>query len=711
MTNNVLVTASAARALMNDRSSSLQFPFYSGESGIFIRVDGNASSPPALLTRDDKNGARFAVIDAEQFTKLPPKTASDAFARIARVVEHIEKKLVRLPESYSAYHYNALLSFFAVPRSIGDSRWITCRNHAEGCVYFLEMTASKHHINLEDYTIPQTSSYRKYIDSLIAESELQTDEGHGNVFVEQYDFSAIGGRAISSSRCLEEWQDDILTTGQKAIMAESSDCSMRIVGPAGSGKTLALCLKALKGIREDKGRRDRRVLFATHSWAMAERIDDALISLNGGAQVDEVTVMPLVNILRDIMGESHLNEVTLLGDDSEAGRRMQFELLTSLIESFPKGDRAVLEGEGLSEHIRKALDPIEKKTDKADLVENLYYELNCFLLPKGLIPGDKSKERDYLNQSRTGDLPPFPSRGDRMFVLHMYRGFLAHLAERNCITIEQFVSDALRMLETFSWRLRRETEGYDRIFVDELQYFDAQERLVLSLLASAPDSATIITAEDPTQGLFSTISEHWRGGVSTRTENKYISLDGMHRFTPAIMAFVKHLYMQFPLNAQPIQSGEEAHNIDNIPEVVAYASRDEGIDAVKQLIQTTYNSLGSEERLAVIGIDTECKEIADALRALGINSMYIESLEDTERLQHARRSVVVGDWRFLGGTQFTHVIVLSSNLNPAGGGFVRIRRLNALYVASSRASQRLVLVVMGNTPQEVADALEKGLLK
>ena len=79
-------------------------------------------------------------------------------------------------------------------------------------------------------------------------------------------------------------------------------------------------------------------------------------------------------------------------------------------------------------------------------------------------------------------MPPFTTIADRAFVISIYRGFIENLIDRSAITTDQFVLDSIRVLETFTWRMRKETEGYDYIFVDELQLFDPQERSALELL-------------------------------------------------------------------------------------------------------------------------------------------------------------------------------------------------------------------------------------
>ena len=94
----------------------------------------------------------------------------------------------------------------------------------------------------------------------------------------------------------------------------------------------------------------------------------------------------------------------------------------------------------------------------------------------------------------------------------------------------------------------------------------------------------------------------------------------------------------------------------------------------------------------------------------GQNVVEVLSLDDVDKLSYSRRSVVVGEWQFLGGTQFSHVIVVASHGSRANSTFARVRELTALYVAASRAARWLCLVIGGDVHPEVQNAVDEGVL-
>lgn len=702
----IAITEGAAEVLASSAANLSTPPFMANDSDEvnYQDVDGHG----VIWSAKDKVGCRFSLLPVSELKEFPGSTnPTEVFARILRIIRATAKFPIRLPISWSEYHFRSLISFFALPRAVERVRWIVEIDDAQKAVKFLGVTTPSKPQELEKFTIPTTPNLREQVDAVVSTvSDSPREKGTG--FVDRVDFVAIGSAAISKSLTFENWIS-LLKPSQQEVLNIASDNSIRIVGPAGSGKTLTLCLRALSQVKAaERNGQHIRVLFATHSWAMAERIDDTLTGLNAGQPVSSITVYPFLQILNEIVGGSILRGLRLLGDDSTDGRRLQISYLSESLSAVGITDRAILRAQGLSTICANALE--ESGSDRAEVVENLYEEINGVLLAEGLIPGDRRKEEEYLSRIRADDLPPFPLRGDRAMVLLVYRDFLSRLREREFITTDQLVSDATKVLETFTWGVKRESEGFDLILIDELQLFDAQERFALALLASSPDETAFVTAEDPSQGLFSSISPAWQKDVPSRKARLQVELAAPLRFTPGILSFVYHLYLAFPLNAHAL-SIEALDSQEGRPHVVLEASVEGAVQRVCEFVKTVAAQLTATSRLAVISIDGSAASIASSLRMAGMsNTVEILSLDDVDKLSYVRRSVVVGEWQFLGGTQFTHVIVVGVHGVAGKSTFMRVRELTALYVACSRAAQWLCLVLAGDAHPQVSQAIEDGLL-
>jgi hypothetical protein len=702
----IAVTEGAAEMLASYADGLSVPPFIAnGINGINLRKVGEHG---IVWSTKDKIGCRFALLPISELGKFGVGTdPTEVFARIFRTIRSTAKFPIRLPISWSEYHFKSLISFFALPRTVDRVRWIAEIDDAQKSVNFFELTTPNKLQELEKFVTPSTPNLRKFIDEAVT-TESEVLSGRNSGFVDRVDFDAIGSAAISKSLTFEEWMDQ-LKPGQREVLDIAPGSSVRIVGPAGSGKTLMLCMRAIAQVRkaEDAGQ-PIRVLFATHSWAMAERIDDTLIGLNAGQPVLSITVYPFLQILNEIVGGSILRGLRLLGDDSTDGRRLQIGYLSDSLAAVGVADQAILRAQGLSPACSSAL--TQGGPTRAEVVENIYEEINGVLLAEGLVPGDRRKEEEYLSRVRADDLPPFPLRGDRAMVLLIYRDFLYRLREREFITTDQLVSDATKVLETFSWGVKRESEGFDLILIDELQLFDAQERFAVALLASSAEETAFVTAEDPSQGLFSSISPAWQKDVPSKKTRHQIEFTAPLRFTPGILSFIYRLYLAFPLNAHAL-SIEALESHEGRPYVMREVSDESAVRVSCELARTVVSQLSTASRLAVISVDGAAAKIATSLRESGVNNVVeVLSLDDVDKLSYSRRAVVVGEWQFLGGTQFSHVIVVGTHGVAGKSTFMRVRELTALYVACSRAARWLSLILAGDVHPEVLGAIEEGLL-
>lgn len=404
----VAITEGAAETLASHADTLSSPPFLASSDEISFReVEGRG----VIWGANDKAGCHFALLPVTELGRFPEGTdPKEVFARILRMIRATAKFPIRLPVSWSEYHFKSLVAFFALPRTVDNVRWIAEIDDSQKSVKFLALTTPGKHQELERFVAPTVPNLRAQVDvevNTVAAPAPERESG----FVDRVDFDTIGSAAISKSLTFEQWINE-LNPNQREVL-DTSPASVRIVGPAGSGKTLTLCMRALAQVRA-AGREGKsmRVLFATHSWAMAERVDDTLIGLNAGQPVASITVYPLLQVLNEIVGGSILRGLRLLGDDSTDGRRLQIDYLFESLTTIGASDRAILRAQGLSPACASALE--DDGPVRAEVVENIYEEINGVLLAEGLIPGDRRKEEEYLSRARADDLPPFPLRGDPM---------------------------------------------------------------------------------------------------------------------------------------------------------------------------------------------------------------------------------------------------------------------------------------------------------
>jgi hypothetical protein len=335
---------------------------------------------------------------------------------------------------------------------------------------------------------------------------------------------------------------------------------------------------------------------------------------------------------------------------------------------------------------------------------NVYEEISGVLTASGVSPDDHEAIQEYLKATREDWMPPFDTMNDRAFVVSVYKAFMLELLDRGAITTDQFVIDSIRVLETFAWRMRKETEGYDYIFADELQLFDPQERTSLELLGRSRLGIPFITAEDPAQGVFSALNSR-----RARIDNEPLYLEVVHRFNEQIFQFISFIYQKFPLNALPLRI-DAARGTGARPELLVYEDEYKAIKGAAHLVSDIQASCDTEDRVCVATLGDVDADIAAELEKLKLNVTKLDSFDDVERLAYSKRSTVVAPWQFIGGTQFSHVIVLALNMGEPNSQFSRLREMVAVYLACSRATERLTIVSAGYLPNVIAEAADAQLI-
>ena len=558
-----------------------------------------------IVTGRERANFKYAMLDADEFRKVPTESMRDALPRIDRALKATARFPLRFPPSWSEFHAGNKVAFFALPReSHAGLRWIAQYDSTDERLLFRKITTTGAEIALKVYSEPLPKSVRAQLQDHIDKLRTSKDseESRPSALIETFDFDVVGAEAISGVRTFEEWRPK-LKGGQLSLLELPPLASARIIGPAGSGKTLALCLRALdESRRANQDGRRIKLLFATHSWAMAERVDRTIAALNGHTGATDIVVLPLIQALKQALSDTYAGATSVLGDDSTEGRQLQRELVSDVIAGMGAVEVEVFSRHGLSSEIVEKLNA--GGSNREELIEDLCEEFTGVLLAENVMPGDRDAEERYLKAERSDEMPPFRTRGDRMFALSAYRGYLLSLREWGAITTDQLVNDSIRVLETFSWSVRRDVEGFDAIFVDELQLFDAQERLAVTLLTRNPSSATFVTAEDPSQGVFSAVSAAWRRELPARNESTELQLSTVHRFNGKILEFIRHLYLSFPLNANSVtveQSNGKESGSEPILHVLSDGSAVDAavIASAKKSLQT----LGKGERLAIIALD------------------------------------------------------------------------------------------------------------
>lgn len=656
----------------------------------------------AYATGREHSGEYRALVSIASLEQLQGETDT-IYARIARVLKAADSPPVHLPRSWSEFHFKNRLAFFAVGEDEGSQRWLVDIDSGARVVRFLEISDSKRRVQLQDWPPPSTpdvSGYQEWVEVISKEVERKAE---GRSFSEQVDLKTIGSEAVVQGYSYEYWLT-LLKPEQLQIVNLPLDASIRVVGPAGSGKTLTLCMRAMRLSREESvigGR--KKILIVTHSWAMTERIDGILLALNDGRSSQNISVLPLLYILQYHSGSVGQVANSVLGEDSADGQRRVIELLDRFLVDVESKVTASARA-AMSPHVARALAAPQSSHVRNEFVLDLYEEIIGILSPQGILPNDSDRVAEYLSTDRDDTMPPFKTRSDRDLCLKVFERLMEQLVDLGVITTDQLVLDSIRVFETFTWNVKRETDGYDFILIDELQLFDAQERLAVSLLSRAKPGMVFLSVEDPSQGLFSAVNAR---SEALKTKDS-IYLAETHRFRAGLFEFISYLYSKFPLNAMAIKVAKSDSKVRK-PRLIQLSGVGAVVDYCVGRAKEVTIAKEKGRRICVVCVSGAEDAIYSGIRKAGLPVIHLSSFDDVELLSYQRRAAVVSSWQFIGGTQFSDVVLVVSGLSRSSNAYAQLRELTAIYLGASRASSSLDVVCDTRVP-DVLQAAHKARL-
>jgi hypothetical protein len=701
-----------------------------------------------VIHKEDQTNSPRLILVCENDTPisaLPDGSLHAAFSRILRVALGILSPPLRLPPAWTPFHFENFLAFFATPHGVDKEglRWIAeMRPDASNDVCFWKLTGRDDPIQLQRYSPPR-DVYRAIVshwqDAVTASArQFATTAGVAQVQALEpaIDLEATTFDPVTRQYTYGTWLQHI-TPEQRRFVEWPTDQSVKLRGPAGSGKTLALELKSLHELyRARKERSDIRLLFATHSWAVAEQVDAALRRLDEDGAISGIDVYPLFEIARSRLPlERQLGSgFNLLGEDSLSGRRLQLERLDSLLKHLTAGDWLTYR-RSVSPSFRARVEAPQGSQEGKAFVWDVMMEFSSVLASQRILPGVNG-ERRYLGIARDSWMMPLVTDAEKRFVFQIYTEYVAWLAQDRLLTVDQIMNDFLNYLETFTWNLLRDREGYDLIFVDELHLFTEQERFVLHYLTRpASEYPRLFMALDPRQAP----SEVYAGvsaGVVARGESGQADLDlgqinsvelsTVHRFTSEILSFIQHIHRRYPaLSLGPdwevdIESIRSSAGHGDKPQVFLYSTQEEEFAALARRVDAIQAVLKADERIALIILDSlKLLEYGEALSRRGHSKVrMIQSRDDIETvLRYSRKSLIVGAAEYLAGLQFDYVVISgfpNSAESTANVGYQQRRLLTALYLAVSRATRHVEIHVNdenGGLPKIVEEALAVGIVE
>lgn len=697
----------------------------------------DTSDYAVLLAADDDQSVQRILVWREAYTKdqfVPDHLRGyrrDTLSRMASFAERMRiPGVVSLPRAWHQYKFKSFVAFFAVP-GVDEraSRWITelCPGPTSDVIFWQTTTSNKKE-TLQEFSVARPSEPKTFDDAwreAFTAAQEYFDSSRRRVPADTEIYLDTLEQSPTRGRTYHDWQNEI-SPDQRDFLDSSTSRSVRLRGPAGSGKTLALTLKAIREVLAARSAGEQiRVLVATHSWALAAQIDEALRSMGVG-DLPEIDVFPLLEIAKSVSPHyaSDSSGVELLGDDSFSGKRAQLDEILDVLSDFVSSDWVTYSSK-VSAPLRMRLDSNDAD-EKLALAWDLLTEFGSVIGAAAIFPGAGS-ELKYFQLDRAGWMLPLPSKEDQRIVFRIYEKYMKSLEMRSLITSDQVLSDFLSHLETHAWNRARKAQGYDLVFVDELHLFSPLERQVLHYLTrdvssyprifmafdprQSPSEAFIGVAADETRSSTGVAGEDHLGDVAN------FELTTVHRFTPQILSLIKHVHHEFPtldLGRDwdiDFAAVESSRTDGPAPRLVTSASRNGEEDDIGRAIHELYSK--SPIALAIVDSRQWNRFSAFASR-LGQSAKFhvstISGRSEIEGLGYRSRGLVVAPAEYLAGLQFRTVLVAGI---PDLRGSIRsphdrTKFLSHLYLAISRAEYQ-VRIFVNDDDGGMAEVLERAV--
>jgi hypothetical protein len=533
---------------------------------------------------------------------------------------------------------------------------------------------------------------------------------------------------------LNEWLKR-LTARQASFVAKPYEAAQRLIGPAGTGKTATLLIRAILQCMVAENRKTPfKALFVTHSEATRNFCLDALdVMYPGGfhrrdeqSSMISLSVRTLASLCSEILNQT-ISETELVDRDAQDSKELQKMYVEESITYARLHDF-----QSHAPHLSEAFKSFIENNDDVSLASLFQHEIAVQI--KGRAGGNFDA---YTKCAALKYGLPVCNSADKGFVFGVFRKYEDSLGNAGQFDTDDVVISAIGQLDTPIWRRRRAVEGFDFICIDETHLFNVNEIQVFHFLTRKPGTAPISFAIDKAQAVgdrgWSESSLQLENVIQSENDEEIYS--SVFRSSPdivnlaaAILSSGATLFANFPNSLENATSALTLPEEKLCQEIFYYeASDDENmIEQAFKLASELQKRTGAapwEVLITSLSKDLVIK-IQNYSRQNNKPVTFLDRRGDFSRVKEAQRSghLVVGHADFVGGLEFKSVIILGVDkgrvpFETLGSSsetrsFHTYNAHNQLYVAISRARFAVALFgLKGRGPSDLlASSLEAGLV-
>ena len=650
---------------------------------------------------------------------------------ILQIIEKYFRIYIKLDESYplsnSEIHISGTSSYIVNPFTYSNNEFIKYiinttpepkRDNSRNVKLFLNTVDGTGRLNYSNFS---RTNYKKVKDNFTnVKAIINTNNKPLETIGTQtfYEYTEEKSIDLLSNYIGFSKYEKYLTETQKNVVYSDSLGPIKLTGPAGSGKTLSLILKALYLAQKyEQENKSLRLAFICHSEAMKEYIYE-ILSYDGSKylETDNQISISVVTLLewccKYAIKDFSINDC--LEVDSSDTKIMQEMLLNNAFKKFMEKDFSLFK-EYLSIDFKKFL----KDKNEAKIIDLLKNEISIYI--KG--PNIESLDQ-YYESSMNSKLIPLEKKEDYAAIYKIYEIYQQSLTDMGKYDIDDVSSVSLGFLTRAIWKRNRSINGYDSIFVDELHLYDFSEISILKYMLKEHDSNHIISASDVSQSSsdLDVITANINSiSFTAEQENQY---NVIFRSSQSIINLTKFLFINnisLFVNQNPLKNACVLQNEEGDTPKVKRSLNDN--DLMTKLLNENFIKNHDKANTLIICTDFRQKEIFLAmLDKQKIPYLDIKRRNDLISIKKAKKEckLVVGYIDFVGGLEFDNVCILGFDLdkvppfdNSMSSEFLKHIWYRKIYVAFTRARKQLYIYtneLKGKHPF-IDSALEHNLIK
>lgn len=525
-----------------------------------------------------------------------------------------------------------------------------------------------------------------------------------------------------------EQQLSKLTDTQRNVVENPNTTSpIRIDGPAGTGKTVSMLLRAYRLLSEARAANlPLKVAFFSHSESTDYEIQFAFSQLkdadyyvqNGSAQ--HIVFSSLYQHCVKLINVADSSVIERDAEDAKLSQRIYIEdALDKIVNTKYKTYRPLL-----SDEIQKLFDG--RLTQKGVLISMLQHEFGVQI--KGRT--DCTIEEYYKLEPISNALPVTTMR-DKDFVFSIFKEYQDMLQTSAVYDSDDITIQALSQLNAPFWRRERATQGFDYIFVDEMHLFNINEQHVFHYLTknAYQKEIPICFALDYGQAIGDRgdiaqdyVEKTFANANRSQYKTVFRSSQEITDFCASISAAGALMFQQdfrdpYSVPTSGFTQGEAA--LCETPTLFMYSSDEKMEQSLKSHIDKIKRETQcSNKEIAIITFETaflDNEAINRISQAIGKPIRILKSRFSSETFSDDSRedSVILSEPHNINGLEFAGVILLgvddgrvpqTKNVGDVSENYIKFIAFNQLYLSASRAKYRLVL--LGNELHGISPCLQ-----